>query len=363
MSELVWPSAGWLAHGSACPRPRHCPHPVQFPDWWLAMSYRGIPHHPDRDRALHAAVQRINTFQGHPPLSPDGAMFVQQAVIDALVVAPQPVTRGWVSASLSAVGQLVRWAENTGQRLDRQRLLSDESRDRFIHVECRTLTKGARTTYQSRLDLIASVLLSQPRSTPRVPIPAAGPLRPLTLTDEADLWAWSHGIRPKGRRQRVQAMLVLGLGVGVTRAEKVLLRPEDVTDHGDDGVAVDVTDPHTGEVRTVWCLAGWERRLREIAAATPDGHLLVAPWTTRPGVPRAHDQALWTACLRQPPPVEFNNVTLRTTWLCRHLEAGTPLKVLMAAANIATAERLVQLTLLMPDVSEGDRARWLRGVR
>ena len=134
MSELVWPSAGWLAHRATCPRPRHCPHHVDFPGWWLAMSYRGIPHHPDRDRALHVAVRRINTFQGHPPLTPAGALFVQQAVIDALVVAPQPVTRGWVSASLSAVGQLVRWAENTGQRLDRARLLSAESRDRFIHV-------------------------------------------------------------------------------------------------------------------------------------------------------------------------------------------------------------------------------------
>jgi len=51
------------------------------------MSYRGLPQHPDRERAIHAAVQRIDTPQGHPPLSRDGALFVQQAVIDALVVA------------------------------------------------------------------------------------------------------------------------------------------------------------------------------------------------------------------------------------------------------------------------------------
>lgn len=361
MSELRWPSAGWLDHRTVCERPRHCPHLVEFPEWWLLMAYRGLPHHPDRDKAFRAAVKRINTFQGHPPLSADGALFVQQAVIDALIVAPQPVTHGWVSASLSAVGQLVRWAENTGQPLDRARLLSDESRDRFIHVECATLTKGARTTYQSRLDLIASTLLSQPRTTPRVPIPAADPLLPLTRLEEADAWAWSKGVRPKGRRQRVQAMLALGLGTGVTRAEKVLLRPEDVVDRGPEGVDVIVADPRTGEVRTVTCLAGWEDRLRAVTADTPAGHLLVAPWTTVPGVPRAHDQALWTACRRQPPPVEFNNVTLRTTWLCRHLEAGTPLKVLMAAANIATAERLVQLAVLLPDVPGDEIARRLRG--
>jgi len=45
-----------------------------------------------------------------------------------------------MSATLTMMGQLVRRAENTGQRLDRRRLLSDESWDRFIHVECRSLT-------------------------------------------------------------------------------------------------------------------------------------------------------------------------------------------------------------------------------
>jgi len=40
------------------------------------------------------------------------------------------------------------------------------------------------------------------------------------------------------------------------------------------------------------------------------------------------------------PPSKFNIERLRVTWLTRHVEAGTPLTVLMAAAGLATAGSL-----------------------
>lgn len=52
---------------------------------------------------------------------------------------------------------------------------------------------------------------------------------------------------------------------------------------------------------------------------------------------------------------------LRNTWLCHHLAEGTPLKVLMQAADMAEANHLHNLLTLLPDVSETDAHAALRG--
>ena len=43
------------------------------------------------------------------------------------------------------------------------------------------------------------------------------------------------------------------------------------------------------------------------------------------------------------PPVDFSSESLRNTWLLRHIEAGTPIHVLMPQAALITAVTLEKL--------------------
>ncbi|MFC6285527.1 hypothetical protein ACFP3Q_06305 [Nocardioides sp. GCM10027113] len=320
---------------------------------------RGIPYSFDTDEALQHAAARVNRFKGHPPLLPEPLLFTQQAVLDALVVAPAPVTESWVNGSLAAVSGITRWVHNTGQPLTRQHVFSEETRYRWVDGAGH-LTKESARIYAVRLELIADHLNGATvKRLPRATKVQEAPVQPLTPTQEADLWTWTRGLRPLTRRQRMQGSIVTGLGLGLTRGEKYLLTKEDVT-VTDDGVLARVTNPLTGVTRTVACRRDWEERLATLVFEMKPGHYVLAPWRdTRPS-PQSADESMRRAHKARPP-VDFNNVRLRNTWLCHHLAAGTPLKVLMAAADMAEANHLHNLLTLLPDVSDADAYAALRG--
>lgn len=361
-TDVDWPSLAWLTHYASCARGRRCRRHVAFPDWWLAMVTRGIAYGTDADSALQNAVGRVNRYKGHPPLLPEPLLFTQQAVLDALCVAPAPITESWVMGSLAAVGGMARWLHNTGQPLTREHLFSEEARYRWIGGAGHLTTESARI-YSVRLELIADTLngVTAGRRFPRATKIQEAPLEPLTLTNEADLWTWSRGLRPLTRRQRVQAIVILGLGLGLTRGEKHQLRSDDVAVNSE-GVHVTVTGSYSGATRVVTCRRDWEDRLSTIALETPAGHLLMAPWRSTPPQGTVADESMRRAH-KYSPPVAFNHVRLRNTWLCRHLEAGTPLKVLMAAAGMAEANHLHKLLTLLPDVHPGHATQVLRDLR
>lgn len=356
-----WPSVAWLAHYACCARGRRCRRHVAFPEWWLLMVTRGIPYGTDADEALQNAVTRVNKFKGHPPLLPEPLLFTQQAVLDALCVAPAPVTESWVMGSLAAVGGLARWVHRTRQPLTREHVFSEETRYRWIGGAGHLTTESARI-YAVRLELIADTLngVTAGRRLPRATKVQEAPLEPLTLMEEADLWTWSRGLRPLTRRQRVQATLILGLGTGLTRSEKYAVRSEDVAVDAD-GVHVTLNLTN-GATRIVTCRRDWEDRLSTIAFETPPEHLLMAPWRTTMPQGTVADEAMRRAH-KYNPPAAFNNLRLRNTWLCRHLEAGTPLKVLMAAAGMAEANHLHKLLTLLPDVDPALAKHTLRDPR
>ena len=109
------------------------------------------------------ALQRIRTYQGSKPVfDEETRLLVQGIVIDALVVAPQPVTAGWVHTSLMTVGGLVRWAQTMAEPLEREHLLSQRTRNRFLNLGTTDLTDTSRRNYRCRLDLIATGLSAGP---------------------------------------------------------------------------------------------------------------------------------------------------------------------------------------------------------
>lgn len=355
---LVWPSHVWNAHEPDCDRPRRCVHlpGLEWPRWWVAKMRRYVPFDADIDKAIEMAMGRINTYRGGKHVSVTAAAFARDAVRDALPSAPQPVSKPWVHGSLATLGAFATWVENEGESLTRAHVFAEATRMRYLSSKdggAAHLSEYSRRNYRLRLDIMASMLLGSPREVikGRKSLGQPAALLPLTIQQEVDLWVWSDGLRPITVRDRLQAVLAMGLGVGCRRQEFVKVQGSDVTR---DAYGVHVSFPESittrkaiTPARVVTCAAVWEDRLWDLVQQleTPE-HYVAAPWRTTEPDSGCVDTTLRNAINDEAaaPPVDFSSETLRNTWMVRHLEAGTPLKLVMAQAALTstvTCEKLL----------------------
>ena len=371
-SALLWPSQVWNTHLATCPRPRRCPHirEVALPNWWVAKMKRGAPLAADIDTAMAMAMKRVNTYRGGKHVSEIGAAFARDAVRDALPSAPQPVSQEWVSAALAITGGFATWVHNQGEPLIREHVFAEATRRRWLTGRDGPmhLSEYSRRNYRLRLDIMASILLGSPRETitGRKPLGQPGALLPLTRQQEADLWVWSEGLRPKTVRARIQAVIVTGLGVGARRRDFVCVRALDVSrdEHGVHVAfpATTLTGNSRFPARTTTCLEAWEDRLWDLAQSMPPRCYLSAPWRTTQPDRRVIDATMRNVMRNEAacPPVDFSSESLRNTWIVRHLEAGIPPKLLMAQGALkstVTIEKLLPFVDL-PDPVEA--SAWMR---
>lgn len=373
---LVWPSHVWNEHLPGCSRPRRCPHlgDLDWPRWWVSKMRRYVPFDADVDRAIEMAMARVNTFRGGKHVSEVGAAFARDAVRDALPAAPQPVSKPWVSGSLATLGAFATWVENQGEPLTREHVFAESTRMRYLTGRdggALHLSEFTRRNYRLRLDVMASVLLGSPREliTGRKPLGQPDALMPLTPQQEVDLWVWSEGLRPISVRRRLQALIVMGLGVGCRRQEFVKVQGHNVTRDAH-GVHVAFPESVTARkaitpARVVTCAGVWEDRLWDLVQdlETP-GHYLAASWrTTQPGTGTV-DVTLAKAINDEAaaPPVDFSSETLRNTWMVRHLEAGTPPKLVLAQAALATTITFEKLLPYVATPTGAEAAALMRRV-
>lgn len=358
--QVLWPSVEWLAHYSTCALGRRCRHRFVFPTWWLAMNQRGKPMHPDAEAALQMAVNMVNGYQGHPQLLPEPLRFTQQAVLDSLVLAPAPIGYSWMRCTLSSVAGLARWCDATGQPLTREHVFNEEVRYRYAN-KCKQQATGSspNASARARLELVAAFFNgtghTEDLGDPTGDEPA--PVEPLSEEEEADLWVWSLGVRPVQRHERMQAVLALGLGCGLNAGETNRVMAADVS-RDSDGVHVTIIG-RKGIPRVVTCRVEWEDRLWRLVETTPAGRNLASPWRDTPSS-KATASEMVRRALKKNAPALFNGTRLRNTWLCRHLQAGTDLKVLMAAAGMQEANHLHNLLVWVPDAEPVAAARSLR---
>lgn len=356
--DLDWPSRWWTGH--PCGERRRCRHRMPRPGWWLLMAKRGVPFHPDSETAFQMALKRIRIYQGSKPVFDEPTrLLVQGIVIDALVVAPQPVTAGWVHTSLMAVGGLVRWAQGNAEVLDREHLLSQQARNRFINLGTGDMLDSSRRNYRCRLDLIATGLTIGPAApTVSASLRSEEAIDPHTPQEVATLWVWAQGLRPATRRDRTVAVLALGLGCGLRSSELTTVTPESVTSD-EHGVHVTVT-AHRG-TRVVTCDQAWEHRLLNLVANTQAGHPLASPWRNTPTNARVLQNSLASGQHTNPPTAWFSARSLRNTWLVARLTEGTPIPTLMTAAGVESIEALKAFLVFVPAASAAERAAALRG--
>ena len=324
------------------------------------MAKRGVPFHPDSETAFQMALARIRAYKGSQPVFDEQPrLLVQGIVIDALVIAPQPVTSGWVHTSLMTVGGLVRWARANGEPLEREHLLSQRTRNRFLNLGTTDLLDSSRLNYRCRLDLIATGLTTGPvLPTVTRPMQTGEATDPHTPVEVATLWVWAQGLRPATRRDRILAVLALSLGCGLRAGELVRVTPESV--HADaDGVHVTVVADRG--IRVVTCDRVWEDRLLGLVENTEPGHPLTSPWRRDPATARGLQNALASAQHTDEPLVWFSARSLRNTWLVARLIEGTPVPTLLEAAGVESIEALKAFLVYVPVPDAATRAASLRG--
>ena len=135
------------------------------------------------------AQARVDAYRGGKATSKAVVEFTREVVRDSLHVAPQPVTKAWISYSTSVIGLLAARSEEQGLPLDRTVVLDRARIDRFLAHECKHLTTQARSGYRSRLDIVAGGLLGEQNASawPRPVLSASDAVAP--WDDRTSLWA------------------------------------------------------------------------------------------------------------------------------------------------------------------------------
>lgn len=324
------------------------------------MAGRGQQATPEQVTALRNAQRAIDGYRGSADIGEQAAAFAREATRDALHAAPQPVTGSWVLGALSITAGLAQWCENIGQPMDRDHVLAQQTRHRYLFGGGATVLKISRSTYWSRLDVVATALLAPPaRPRPSVTGLKAHINAPLSDNEQIDLWAWARGMHPPYRRHRLMTVMALTLGAGA--------RPKDLMDLPVANITRDEHGIHVGyqtadSPRLVTCRADWEDRLWEQVVNLDPQVQTVGYRQPEPIDSDALDHMVWSARNVSPPPVHFTMRNLRHSWLVYHLHAGTPLAVLLPASDIVEAITLVKLLKYVPAPSAEERTIALRQV-
>jgi integrase len=171
------------------------------------------------------------------------------------------------------------------------------------------------------------------RATPFAGAKAPPPYSP---AERAGLAAIAAAQRDPARRASALAVVVFGIGAGLRPGELVALRGADVAGHGRP-VSVHVSGPAARVVPVTPAYAG---RAARLAAAAGHAHLF------RPGpADRGYKNfvANFTRALAADPAApRLTAGRCRSSFICGHLAAGTPVGELLAITGICQAESLAR---------------------
>ncbi len=239
------------------------------------------------------------------------------------------------AVAATAVRGLSRFAVTRGIPAGPEFLLDYDVIEAFCVAGLRGRACSTRGTYRSALYRLARPVHGEPgqRATPFAGASAPAPYSP---AERAGLAAMAAAQRDPARRASALAVVVFGIGAGLRPGELAALRGSDVTRHGR-RVRVHVSGP---AARVVPVTAGYARRAAGLAAAAGNGHLF------RPGPADRGYKNFVTNFARtltaDPAAPRLTLSRCRSSFICGHLAAGTPLRELLAITGICQAESLAR---------------------
>ena len=253
-----------------------------------------------------------------------------------------------------ALRGLSRFADARGLPAGREFLLDYDVIEAFCVAGLAGRAPGTRGTYRSALYRLAEAA-GGPAGQRATPFPGARAPSPYSPAERAELAAVAAAQRDPARRASALALVVFGIGAGLRSGELVALRGGDVFRHGRQ-VMVRVSGP---SARVVPVTSGYAGRAGELARRAGSDFVF------RPG-PAARSYKNFVSNFARglaadPAAAALSMRRARSTFICGHLAAGTPVPVLLAATGIAEAGSLARYARHVPGISSATgalRARW-----
>ena len=251
---------------------------------------------------------------------------------------PVPAPAGWAegprrqAVAATAARGLRRFAAARGIPASREFLLDYDVIEAFCVAGLPGRASSTRGTYRSALYRLARPVHGAPgqRATPFAGARAPAPYSP---AERAELAAVAAAQRDPAKRASALALVVFGVGAGLRAAELVALRGSDVSRR----VTVRVGGP---AARVVPVTAGYAGRAAGLAAGAGHAHLF------RPGPADRGYKNFVTNFARtltaDPAAPRLGLGRCRSSFICGHLAAGTPVAELLAITGICQAESLAR---------------------
>lgn len=239
------------------------------------------------------------------------------------------------AVTATAVRGLSRFATARGIPPGREFLLDYDVIEAFCVAGLAGRASSTRGTYRSALYRLAAPVHGEPgqRATPFAGAKAPAPYSP---AERAELAAVAAAQRDPVKRASALAVVVFGIGAGLRPGELVALRGSDVACRGR-RVSVQVSGP---AARVVPVTAAYAGRAARLAASAGTSHLF------RPGPADRGYKNFVTNFARtlaaDPGAPQLGVSRCRSSFICDHLAAGTPLRELLAITGIRQAESLAR---------------------
>src|SRR6266704_497811 len=239
------------------------------------------------------------------------------------------------AATATAAGGLSRFAAARGIPAGLKFLLDYDVIEAFCVAGLNGRASSTRGSYRSALYRLARPVHGEPgqRATP---FAGARAPAPYPAAERAELAAMASAQRDPANRASALAVVVFGIGSGLRPGELTALRGSDVTRHGRH-VAVHAAGP---AARVVPVTAGYAGRAWELARRAGSDFVF------RPGPADRRYKNFVTDFTRglaaDPAAPRLSLRRARSTFICGHMAAGTPLRELLAITGIRQAESLAR---------------------
>ncbi|MBF4615330.1 hypothetical protein [Curtobacterium sp. VKM Ac-1376] len=203
--------------------------------------------------------------------------------------------------------------------------------NRFITHHLAAYNRASRNTIRARLRRVSEALLGDDAVGKFKTLGKADAVTPYSVAEQASLESWSRTQTSEERRTSAAALLALGFGAGLTGAEIIRQRLEDISESG----ATLIVQVAGENERDVPVLQEWDEGLRaRLQFMDREG------WAFRTDQRGSNINLITDFVSRTGPEVPLQTRRMRATWLVGHLNRATPLKALLRIAGLQSAEAL-----------------------
>lgn len=298
-----------------------------------------------------AIVDFIEAYRPRRPATLEVWPSIRPIVV-RVTLAICPPTHLSAQRSMGVVSRFSAWGATEFITLAEESLFTPSQVETFIRI-MEDASPTSRATYRSRLETIGRAVTTKAPWPPLEEAISRAVRQPPYM--QFDLAAIEADLANQPTELKWRAgwtVHAFGLGVGPFPAEFLAITADDIT--VTDGV-VEVALGEGPTRRVVPVLAPYGALILELAERFSEGPIIYPlrrKWDLNTLIRKVRLSNLT-------PPLSGHRY--RSTWLTRHLELGTPLKLLLPAAGLVEAKALHDLLPFVPDLDPAVARRLLAG--